>query len=128
MSTIYVGTYTNQFSLVRTQRDKMLINKRQILFKCSVCINLILVVLLIGLAMMLLKINQRHQKEFIPGDERIFFHETSGARIELSFRQSCAVESAALHNPQRPIEIFFQPVLPEFETINTSSAWLTSSE
>ena len=41
-------------------------------------------------------------------NDRIFFHETSG-RMELSLRQCCAVESAALHNPRRPIQVFFQP-------------------
>lgn len=41
----------------------------------------------------------------IPDNKRIFFHETSG-RKKLSMRQSCAVESAAKHNPERPVQIF----------------------
>ena len=52
-------------------------------------------------------------------NERIFFHETSG-RNELSLRQSCAVESAALHNPNRPVQVFFQP---EERQQSTSSPW-----
>ena len=53
-------------------------------------------------------------------NDRIFFHETSG-RMELSFRQCCAVESAALHNPRRPIQVFFQP--QSNTNFNSSSAW-----
>ena len=57
-------------------------------------------------------------------DDRIFFHETSG-RLELSFRQNCVVESAALHNPQRPVEIFFQPQQQSTAAaIDQSSAWI----
>ena len=58
-------------------------------------------------------------------NDRIFFHETSG-RMKLSFRQNCAVESAALHNPQRPVQIFFQPQQQKTTTTSTidqSSAW-----
>ena len=58
-------------------------------------------------------------------NDRIFFHETSG-RMELSFKESCVVESAALHNPQRPVQIFFQPQQqhePSAVTIDQSSAW-----
>ena len=58
-------------------------------------------------------------------DDRIFFHETSG-RLELSFRQNCAVESAALHNPQRRVQIYFQPQQQQGSTasvIDESSAW-----
>ena len=54
-------------------------------------------------------------------NNRIFFHETSG-RSELSFRQTCSIESAALHNPQRPIQVFIQPQWNT--TINSSSIWL----
>ena len=52
----------------------------------------------------------RNQNNVRPSnnDDRIFFHETSG-RMELSFRQNCAVESSALHNPQRSVQVFFQP-------------------
>ena len=63
-------------------------------------------------------------------DDRIFFHETSG-RMELSFKETCAVESAAIHNPQRPVQIFFQPQqlqqLQQQSTaaaIDQSSAWI----
>ena len=57
-------------------------------------------------------------------DDRIFFHETSG-KMELSFRQNCAIESAALHNPQRPVQIFFQPQQQSnaSSAIEQSSAW-----
>ena len=55
------------------------------------------------------------------GDDRIFFHETSG-RAELSSRQTCAIESAALHNPQRPVQIFFQP--NGIGAVNSTSTWL----
>lgn len=40
-----------------------------------------------------------------PNNERIFFQETSGADF-LHMRQLCAIESAALHNPQRPVQLF----------------------
>jgi hypothetical protein len=53
-------------------------------------------------------------------NDRIFFHETSG-RTELSFRQTCAVESAALHNPHRPVQVFIQP--EPNATVNSSSTW-----
>jgi lactosylceramide 4-alpha-galactosyltransferase len=42
--------------------------------------------------------------------------------MELSFRQNCAVESAALHNPQRLVQIFFQPQVKEM-SIDQSSTW-----
>ena len=41
-------------------------------------------------------------------DRRIFFHETSGFN-ELSFRQCCAIESAAKHNSDRPVQLFLRP-------------------
>lgn len=40
-------------------------------------------------------------------DNRIFFHETSGHN-DLSFRQCCAVESAARNNPDRPIQLLMR--------------------
>jgi len=56
-------------------------------------------------------------------DQRIFFHETSG-RLELSFRQNCAIESAALHNPQRlVIQIFFQPQVKEMSIDQLSACF-----
>uniref|UniRef100_A0A0P6HIX0 Lactosylceramide n=1 Tax=Daphnia magna TaxID=35525 RepID=A0A0P6HIX0_9CRUS len=42
-------------------------------------------------------------------DRRIFFHETSGTN-ELTFRQCCAVESAAKNNPERPVQLFLRPL------------------
>ena len=48
-------------------------------------------------------------------DKRIFFHETSG-RDQLSYRQWCAVESAALHNPSLLIQVFMNG-----KTINFSA-------
>lgn len=45
-----------------------------------------------------------------PIDRRIFFHETSG-KNELAFRQCCAIESAAKHNPDRPVQLFLRPLL-----------------
>ena len=65
----------------------------------------------------------RYEREIeidISKNDRIFFHETSG-RTELSFRQTCAVESAALHNPNRPVQVFIQPE-PNVD-INSSSVW-----
>ncbi|KAI9562628.1 hypothetical protein GHT06_010082 [Daphnia sinensis] len=41
-------------------------------------------------------------------NRRIFFHETSG-RNQLSLQQCCAVESAAKHNPDRPVQLFIRP-------------------
>lgn len=40
-----------------------------------------------------------------PDNRRIYFHETSGNGY-LNVRQSCAVESAARHNPTRPVQLF----------------------
>jgi len=65
----------------------------------------------------------RYEREIeigISNNDRIFFHETSG-RTELSFRQTCAVESAALHNPNRPVQVFIQP--EPNANINSSSVW-----
>ncbi|KZS12678.1 lactosylceramide 4-alpha-galactosyltransferase [Daphnia magna] len=42
-------------------------------------------------------------------NRRIFFHETSG-RNQLSLQQCCAVESAAKHNPDRPVQLFIRPL------------------
>ena len=54
-------------------------------------------------------------------NKRIFFHETSG-RNYLNIRQTCAVESAALHNPQRPVHII---ISASDEIGNSSTAlWL----
>ena len=43
------------------------------------------------------------------GDRRIFFHETTGS-MDLTMRQTCVVESAAKHNPHRPIHLFIRPM------------------
>ena len=69
----------------------------------------------------------RNTNRFIHDDDRIFFHETSG-RMELSFKETCAIESAALHNPQRPVQVFFQPQQLQQQStaaaIDQSSAWI----
>lgn len=57
-----------------------------------------------------------------PDNSRIFFHETSG-RQRLSFRQSCAVESAAKHNPSRSVQVFLSS-----EQLNFSSPWISALE
>ncbi len=41
-------------------------------------------------------------------DRRIFFHQTKTNTNRLNQRQTCAVESAAKHNPDRPIQVFMQ--------------------
>ena len=76
---------------------------------------------------------ESHNRKYVQpskNDDRIFFHETSG-RMELSFKETCAIESAAIHNPQRPVQIFFQPQqlqqLQQQSTaaaIDQSSAWI----
>lgn len=48
-----------------------------------------------------LTLNEQNNKS-----NRIIFHETSGS-LKLSSRQCCAVESAAKHNPNRPVQVFF---------------------
>ena len=53
---------------------------------------------------------------------RIVLHETSG-RGYLNVRQSCAVESAARHNADRPIHFFIMRRTPSHG--NTSDVWLT---
>lgn len=47
-----------------------------------------------------------HQQsvKFNADSRRIFFHETSG-RGSLNFKQCCAVESVAKHNPGRPVQL-----------------------
>ena len=68
-------------------------------------------------------LSQEQNKNIISHKNRIFFHETSG-QMQLSFRQCCVVESAALHNPQRPVQIFFQPQQSTSPSIiDSSSAW-----
>ena len=53
---------------------------------------------------------------------RIVLHETSG-RGYLNVRQSCAVESAARHNPDRPIHVFMRWTAPDRG--NSSDTWFT---
>ena len=64
---------------------------------------------------------RRARKQNNSSNDRIFFHETSG-RTQLSFKETCAVESAALHNPQRPVEIFIQPQQKQMND-EPSSSW-----
>jgi lactosylceramide 4-alpha-galactosyltransferase len=42
-------------------------------------------------------------------NRRIFFHETSGL-AKLNLQQCCVVESAAKHNPDRPVQLFLRPI------------------
>lgn len=52
---------------------------------------------------------------------RIYFHETSG-KDSLNLRQTCAVESAAKHNPSRSVQVFMQtqyPTWPWLEILST---------
>jgi lactosylceramide 4-alpha-galactosyltransferase len=55
-----------------------------------------------------------------PNNQRIYFHETSG-RNQLNMRQSCAVESTAKENPDRPIQLIMQT---NISSINTHGTWL----
>nr|CAH0101893.1 unnamed protein product [Daphnia galeata] len=55
-----------------------------------------------------------------PNNQRIYFHETSG-RNQLNMRQSCAVESTAKENPDRPIQLIMQT---NISFINTHGTWL----
>ena len=59
------------------------------------------------------------QTAIYPDSQKIFFHETSG-RQSLDLRQSCAVESTARHNPDRPIHLFMQT-----DRVNLSRPWLS---
>ena len=52
-------------------------------------------------------------------DRRIFFHETSG-QINLTMKQTCAIESVAKHNPDRPVHLFFRPANSCSGTTSTS--------
>ena len=55
-----------------------------------------------------------------PNNHRIYFHETSG-RSRLTLRQSCAVESAAKENPERPIQLIMQT---KRSSIDKYGTWL----
>ena len=79
------------------------------------------------------EVQENNKTSIKASNDRIFFHETSG-RMELSFKDSCAIESAAFHNPQRPVQIFLQPEQQQQQkalnssskvmtVINSSSAW-----
>ncbi len=60
-------------------------------------------------------------------NRRIVLHETSGSG-HLNVRQSCAVESAARHNPDRPIQVFMRwtTTSSDDDTGNsTDASWLT---
>ncbi len=69
-----------------------------------------------------LKIIEWSEDRVKPDNWRIFFHETSG-RQNLSFRQSCAVESAAKHNPSRSVQIFMLA-----HQLNYSDPWISALE
>lgn len=65
-------------------------------------------------------------KTYAPGDiydrtlkNRIYFHETT-RRNALNGRQSCAIESAAMHNPEKPVHVF----MLQTEEFDYSSPWL----
>lgn len=62
------------------------------------------------------------QKNVPIDNRRIYFHETSG-KDHLNVRQCCAVESAARHNPNRPVQIFLQT-----DKLNYSSPCLSVLE
>lgn len=57
-----------------------------------------------------------------PDNRRIFFHETSGRNF-LRMRQSCAVESAAKHNPSRAVQIFMLT-----DHLDYSQPWISALE
>ena len=96
----------------------MLLRNRRNFIKC-----VIFVTFLFYFVTIINFVNEPSSKKSDAADnDRIFFHETSG-RLELSLRQSCAIESAAYHNPQRPVQIYFQPQLNNNAGINSSSAW-----
>ena len=61
---------------------------------------------------------------------RIYFHGARGKTALALVRQSCAVESAALHNPDRPIQLFISNQDPDGEpTMNYSTdPWLAVLE
>ena len=54
----------------------------------------------------------------IDSNRRIFFHETSG-RQYLNLRQTCTVESAAMNNPDRPVQVFMTS-----DQLDYSGPWL----
>ncbi|KAK4025348.1 hypothetical protein OUZ56_014421 [Daphnia magna] len=72
----------------------------------------------LGLKINIIKWVAAGDAEGSDSDRRIFFHETSG-RGDLSFRQTCTVESAARHNPDRPIQVFMTA-----DRLDYSSPWL----
>lgn len=54
---------------------------------------------------------------------RIFFHETSGV-LKLDLKQCCAVESAAKHNPARPVQVYLsQPYQTRSDAKGLSGDW-----
>ncbi len=59
-------------------------------------------------------------------DRRIFFHETSGLG-ELSLKQCCAIESAAKHNPERPVQVFLRPMSNCYLNYTASSSTMFNS-
>ena len=59
----------------------------------------------------------------LENNRRIYFHET-GRHRWLNMRQTCAVESAAKNNPQRPVQVF---MTSDDITSNTSNTFIISS-
>lgn len=61
-------------------------------------------------------------------NRRIYFHETSSHIRNLNFRQTCAIESAAKHNPSRSIQLFLRKEKMDLTVIATSLEpnWLTA--
>ncbi|XP_057367573.1 lactosylceramide 4-alpha-galactosyltransferase-like [Daphnia carinata] len=72
----------------------------------------------LGLKINIIKWSAGGETERSDSNRRIFFHETSG-RSDLSLRQTCAVESAAKHNPDRPVQVFMTA-----DRLEYSSPWL----
>lgn len=58
-----------------------------------------------------------------PNNRRIYFHETSG-RSQLTLRQTCAIESAAKENPDRPIQLIMQARDDDVDRFSTGMAVL----
>ena len=83
---------------------------------------------------------QQQQHKFIttwspsseqPNNRRIYFHGARGKNSLATIRQSCAVESAARHNPDRPIQLFISTDDPDGKGIpmdRTSDPWLSVLE
>lgn len=62
--------------------------------------------------------NSVHAADSTGDSRRIFFHETSG-NGRLSFRQCCAIESAAKNNPTRPVTLYISA-----DNLSDTKPWL----